>query len=41
VPSNPQGCWDWWGHTGGDYAKKAAPQMKAIMAMVSRLAQRS
>jgi len=41
VPSNPQGCWDWWGYTGGDYAKKAAPQMKAIMAMVSRLAQRS
>jgi poly(3-hydroxybutyrate) depolymerase len=40
VPSNPQGCWDWWGYTGGDYAKKAAPQMKAIMAMVDRLLQR-
>jgi poly(3-hydroxybutyrate) depolymerase len=40
APSNPQGCWDWWGYTGGDYAKKAAPQMKAIMAMVDRLVQR-
>jgi len=37
TPTNPQGCWDWWGYTGGDYAKKKAPQMRAIMAMVSRL----
>ncbi len=40
VPDNPHGCWDWWGYTGGDYAKKAAPQMRAIMAMVDRLVQR-
>ena len=20
---NPQGCWDWWGYTGADYARKA------------------
>lgn len=39
-PANPRGCWDWWGYTGGDYAKKSAPQMKAIMAMVKRLTQR-
>jgi poly(3-hydroxybutyrate) depolymerase len=39
-PSNPHGCWDWWGYTGGDYAKKAAPQMRGIMAMVDRLVQR-
>lgn len=37
---NPQGCWDWWGYTGGNYAYKSAPQMKAIMAMVKRLAQK-
>ena len=36
-PANPQGCWDWWGYTGGNYAKKSSLQMKAIMAMVSRL----
>lgn len=40
VPSNPYGCWDWWGYSGGDYAKKSAPQMRAIMAMVDRLQQR-
>lgn len=40
VPSNPQGCWDWWGYTGGAYAKQAGPQMKSIMAMLNRLAQK-
>ncbi|MBL8520088.1 MAG: hypothetical protein JNK75_05385 [Betaproteobacteria bacterium] len=30
-------CWDWWGYTGAGYAKKDAPQMKAIVAMVERL----
>ena len=38
-PSNPEGCWDWWGYTGPNYANKSSPQMKAIMAMVKRLAQ--
>jgi poly(3-hydroxybutyrate) depolymerase len=37
TPRNPYGCWDWWGYTGSAYAKRAAPQMKAIMAMVKRL----
>lgn len=36
-PRNPEGCWDWWGYTGSDYALKSAPQMSAIMAMVNRL----
>jgi poly(3-hydroxybutyrate) depolymerase len=30
-------CWDWWGYDDANYAKKSAPQMKAIMAMVDRL----
>ncbi len=38
-PYNPKGCWDWWGYTGGDYAQKSGPQLKAIMAMTRRLAQ--
>ena len=38
-PSNLGGCWDWLGYTGPDYATKAGPQMKAIMAMVNRLTQ--
>jgi predicted peptidase len=31
------GCWDWWGYDDANYAKKSAPQMKAIVAMVERL----
>jgi hypothetical protein len=34
---NPQGCWDWWGFTGPDYATKAGPQMAAVKAMADRL----
>ena len=28
-------CWDWWGYDDANYAKKSAPQMTAIMAMVA------
>lgn len=35
---NPQGCWDWWGYGGPDYATKAGPQIAAVKAMVDRLA---
>jgi poly(3-hydroxybutyrate) depolymerase len=31
---NPQGCWDWWGYLGANYAQRGAPQMATIMAMV-------
>ena len=31
-------CWDWWGYDHANYAKKSAPQMVAIMAMVEHLA---
>jgi poly(3-hydroxybutyrate) depolymerase len=40
LPSNPEGCWDWWGYTGGNYAQKSGSQMKAIKAMVDQLAQK-
>lgn len=35
-PSNPQGCWDWWGYNDGyfttpDYDLKKGAQMKAVM----------
>ena len=30
-------CWDWWGYDDANYAKKSAPQMTAIMAMVNEL----
>jgi len=35
---NPQGCWDWWGYTGPDFLTRAAPQVKAVRAMLERLA---
>jgi poly(3-hydroxybutyrate) depolymerase len=39
LPSNPEGCWDWWGYTGSNYAYKSGSQMKAIKAMVDHLTQ--
>jgi len=31
---NPNGCWDWWGYTGEDYAEKSGVQMKFIKSLV-------
>ena len=36
-PLNPQGCWDWWGYTGDEYATRAGPQIAAVKAMVDDL----
>jgi len=30
-------CWDWWGYDDANYAKKSAPQMSAIVAMMNQL----
>jgi poly(3-hydroxybutyrate) depolymerase len=35
---NPRGCWDWWGYTGQQYATKQGPQVRAVKAMIDRLA---
>jgi hypothetical protein len=37
TPLNPQGCWDWWGYTGGDYLTRSAPQITAVYRMLERL----
>ena len=37
IPGNPEGCWDWWGYDGPDFAVKTAPQMVTIMNMVTAL----
>lgn len=37
IPLNPEGCWDWWGYDGPDFAVKGAPQMTTIMNMVTAL----
>ena len=36
--ANPHGCWDWWGYTGTNYAVKAGKQIKALRAMIDRIA---
>ncbi len=36
--ANPNGCWDWWGYDGADYAKKTGPQMKMVRAMLAHIA---
>lgn len=37
-PTNPQACWDWWGHTGREFLTRKSPQMTAIRRMLERLA---
>ncbi|MBS1158386.1 MAG: poly(3-hydroxybutyrate) depolymerase [Proteobacteria bacterium] len=34
---NPNGCWDWWGYSGADYATKNGVQIQTLKAMVDRL----
>jgi hypothetical protein len=36
-PLNPEGCWDWWGYSGADYAVRSGVQIQAIAAMIERL----
>ena len=36
-PLNPNGCWDWWGYEGSEYATRRGPQIVAIKAMVDDL----
>jgi poly(3-hydroxybutyrate) depolymerase len=37
TPNNPNGCWDWWGFEGSNYALKSGVQMQAIKKMVDRV----
>lgn len=36
---NPNGCWDWWGYTGPDYASNVGLQLRAVRRMVESLAE--
>ena len=38
MPLNPQGCWDWWGYTGGDYATRDGAQIQAVEAFINSFA---
>nr|WP_189403786.1 PHB depolymerase family esterase [Alteromonas halophila] len=37
MPLNPQGCWDWWGYTGDEYATREGKQVKAVANIVNAL----
>ena len=37
IPYNPEGCWDWRGYDGPNFAVKSAPQMVTIVNMVHAL----
>eukprot|EP01088_Endostelium_zonatum_P001832 TRINITY_DN1219_c0_g1_i1.p1 TRINITY_DN1219_c0_g1~~TRINITY_DN1219_c0_g1_i1.p1 ORF type:complete len:371 (-),score=65.83 TRINITY_DN1219_c0_g1_i1:86-1198(-) len=36
-PFNPEGCWDWWGYTGPDYATQEGPQIESVYNMMITL----
>lgn len=36
---NPKGCWDWWGYSGPAYATREGGQIRALRAMLARLAE--
>jgi poly(3-hydroxybutyrate) depolymerase len=37
VPLNAEGCFDWWGYTGADYATRRGQQVDAVRRMVRAL----
>ncbi len=37
MPSNPNGCWDWWGYTNSNYAVQAGVQMTFVQNMYKAL----
>lgn len=34
LPTNPMGCWDWWGYSSLSYATKSASQMSGVKKMI-------
>ncbi len=38
APQNPEGCWDFWGYSSADFAKKTGPQLATVRAMIDWLA---
>lgn len=37
LPTNPKGCWDWWGYTGLNFQVRSGVQLAAVKSMVDRL----
>eukprot|EP01035_Chromulina_nebulosa_P018765 gene18765-24532_t len=38
LPSNPNGCWDWWAYTGTDYGFKTGKQIKFVRSLITKIA---
>ena len=36
-PSNPNGCWDWWGYTDANYANNKGKQMKFVRSLITEV----
>ena len=36
-PSNPEGCWDWWGYTDSNYSNKNGVQIKFVEAIMTKI----
>ncbi len=36
-PTNPKGCWDWWGYDDANYALKSGTQISIVYKMVQRV----
>jgi hypothetical protein len=36
-PSDPEGCWDWWGYDDPNYANKLGTQMAGLKKMIDSL----
>jgi len=37
MPTNPNGCWDWWGYVNQNYAVKDGPQLQMVRNMMLSL----
>jgi len=37
LPSNPEGCWDWWGYTNSNYANKQGAQMVFLQSLIKAI----
>jgi len=36
-PTNPNGCWDWWGYVNAAYSDKSGPQIRMVNSMIADL----
>ncbi len=37
LKENPNGCFDWWGYSGRNFATQKGPQMAAVKKMIDHI----